>query len=115
MANVIKKMIEDKKEYHEQMARVAKLPEDYQFVFEKMTKYMWQFAGGDGMEMLRLHYKIIDLFEEGVAEGKQVLEITGDDVAQFCDDLLADTKKWTDKYRKKLNKSIKKKVSKGGD
>ena len=50
MVNLIKKMIEDKKEYKEQMARVKAMPEDYRFVFEKISAYMWGFAGGDGHE-----------------------------------------------------------------
>ena len=35
MLELIKKMIEDKKEYKQQMARVETLPEDYRFVFKK--------------------------------------------------------------------------------
>lgn len=33
MDNIIKKMIGDKKEYRDQMARVNVLPEDYRFVY----------------------------------------------------------------------------------
>ena len=31
---------------------------------------------------------IVDLFEEGAALGKEVLDVTGSDVAAFCDDLM---------------------------
>lgn len=34
---------------------------------------------------------------------KNVLEVTGEDVVGFCDEFLWDTKKWTDKFREKLN------------
>ena len=88
----IKKMRKDKKEYQEMMTRVKALPEEYQFVYEKMTKYMWNFAGGDGFDMLKVQYDLIDLFEEGAAEGKSVLDITGEDVAAFCDELLRNAK-----------------------
>ena len=36
----IKKMIESKREYKEQMARVEVLPEDYQYVFKKIIYKM---------------------------------------------------------------------------
>lgn len=111
----IKKMIGDKKEYREQMARVEALPEDYRFVFEKIQGYMWSFAGGDGYDMLKLQYELIELFEASAADGKHVLDVTGNDVVGFCDELLRDTKMWTDNYRKKLNRDIMDKFGKRND
>lgn len=108
MMNPIKKIHEDKKEYKEYMARVKKLPKDYQFVYDKMQNYMWSFAGDDGLDMLKTIYGVIDMFEEGVAEGKKVLELTGDDVAGFCDDLIQGNRLWTDHQREKLNRKMKK-------
>lgn len=106
MIKLIKKMIEDKKEYKEQMQRAEKLPEDYKFVFEKIHAYIWGFAVGDGSDMIKTQERLIEFFEVSSADGKHVLEVTGKDVASFCDELLADTKKWTDKYGKKLNRDI---------
>ncbi len=54
----------------------------------------------------RIFNGIIDMFEEGAAEGKKVTELTGEDVASFCDELVKDTKTWKDKYRAKLNDTI---------
>ena len=108
MLDILKKVIGDKKEYRDMMARVKRLPEDYQFVYEKMQHYMWQFAAGDGMDMLKIHYEIIELFENGVMEGKQVLEVTGEDVAEFCDELLRNARTYTENWHDKLNKEIKK-------
>ena len=88
MLEYLKKLVWDKKEYKQMMARVEKMPMDYQFVYKKIQEYMWNFAAGDGYDMLKIHYELIDLFEAGVADGKQVLEITGDDVASFCNELL---------------------------
>lgn len=115
MLDLIKRMIKDKKEYKEQMARVAALPEDYRFVFDKIQGYLWSFAAGDGHDMLKLQYELIDLFETSAAEGKQVLDVTGEDVVAFCDELLRDVKKWTDGQRKKLNRDIERKFGKGGE
>jgi DNA-binding ferritin-like protein (Dps family) len=35
---------------------------------------------------------IVDFFEEGVAAGRGVLELIGNDVAAFCDDLVKDSR-----------------------
>ena len=115
MVEFFKKVIGDKKEYKQQMARVEALPEDYQFVYEKIQKYMWNFAAGDGYDMLKIHYELIDLFEAGAAEGKQVLEITGGDVAAFCDELLRNAKTYMENWREKLNHDIIGKFGKGNN
>ena len=112
MVNFIKKMIQDKKEYKEQIARVKAMPEDYRFVFEKISEYMWGFAGGDGSDMLKKQYELIELFEGSVADGKHVLEVTGEDVAGFCDEFIRDTRKWTDYYGNKLNRNMMNKLGK---
>ena len=106
MMDFIKNMINDKKEYKEQLSRVEKLPEDYRFVFKKIQEYIWSFAGGDGSDMLKVQQELIELFEMSSANGKHILEVTGEDVAGFCDDFICDTKKWTDKYGDKLNSNI---------
>ncbi|MEM5013589.1 DUF1048 domain-containing protein [Niallia taxi] len=106
MLEMFKKMLGDKKEYKMMMARVEALPEDYQFVFKKIQNYMWQFSTGNGMDMLHIQYELIELFEGGAAEGRQVLEITGEDVATFADELVANAKTYVAKYREDLNKSI---------
>jgi DNA-binding ferritin-like protein (Dps family) len=112
MLEFFKKVLRDKKEYMQQKARVKALPEDYQFVFEKIQSYMWNFAAGDGYDMLKIQYELIDLFEAGAAEGKQVLEITGEDVAEFCDELLRNAKTYTENWHEKLNRDIMKKFRK---
>jgi DNA-binding ferritin-like protein (Dps family) len=109
MLEFFKKIIGDKKEYRQMMRRVKLLPEDYKFTFEKIQKYMWNFASGDGFDMLKIQYDLIDLFEAGAADGKHVLEITGDDVAAFCDELLRSTKTYTANWGEKLNSDIQKK------
>ena len=112
MMEMFKKLIGDKKEYRMMMARVGALPEDYQFVFKKIQNYMWNFSSGNGMDMLHMQYELIDLFEAGAAEGRQVLEITGDDVASFADELVANAKTYMVKYREDLNQSIMERLGK---
>jgi len=111
----IKKMFESKREYKQQMARVKALPEDYQYVFKKIQGHMWMFAAGAGYDMMKIHYDLIDLFESGAADGKHVLEITGYDVAAFCEELLRSASTYTENWREALNRDILKKLGKEKD
>ena len=106
----IKKIIKSKQEYKRQMARVDALPEDYQYVFKKIQEHMWKFTAGAGYDMMEVHYGLIDLFEDGVAEGKTVLEVTGKDVAGFVDELLKNARTYTEDRRTKFNHDIQKKL-----
>lgn len=108
----IKKIIQSKREYKQQMARVDALPKDYQYVFKKIQGHMWMFAAGSGYDMLKIHYDLIELFESGAADGKNVLEITGEDVAAFCDELLRSATTYTENWREALNRDILKKLGK---
>jgi DNA-binding ferritin-like protein (Dps family) len=105
--------MKSKREYKQQMARVEALPEDYRFVFKKIQSHMWMFAAGSGYDMMKIHYDLIELFESGAAEGKRVLEITGMDVASFCDELLQSARTYTRDWRVKLNREIAEKLGKG--
>lgn len=106
----IKKMIKSKRKYKQQMERVKALPEDYQYVFKAIQTHMWQFVSGAGYDMMELQCGLLELFEEGVAEGKQVLEVTGEDVAAFVDELLKNTRTYVEDWRQNLNRDIMKKL-----
>lgn len=111
----IPKIVKSKKEYRAHMARVNALPEDYRYVFEKIQSHMWMFAAGSGYDIMKIHYDLIELFEMGAAEGRHILEITGEDVAAFCDELLRGAQTYTEGWREKLNRDIIKKVGKQGE
>lgn len=96
--------LNDKREWRAMEARAKALPSEYRNAYYAIQKYMWT-AGGptDWQATSRIFGGILDLFEQGAAEGKKVTELTGEDVAEFCDELVKDEKTWRDKYRKKLN------------
>ncbi len=106
----ISKMIKSKREYRQEMARVKSLPEDYQYVFKEIQSHMWMFVSGAGYDMMKVHEGLLELFEEGAAEGKSVLEVTGEDVAAFVDELLKNTRTYTEDWKSKLNQKIKNKI-----
>jgi DNA-binding ferritin-like protein (Dps family) len=112
MDNFLKKIIGDKKEWKKMEARAKALPGDYQVAYSEIKNYMWKFSAGNGMDIVVILEGLLGLFEEGAADGKRVLEITGKDVAAFCDELLHGAKTYTENWRKSLNSDITKKLRK---
>ena len=99
--------MEDKREWKAIEARAKELPSEYRQAYNAIKKYMWTSSGiYEWNDIHRTFNGILDLFEEGAAEGKKVTELTGEDVAAFCDELVKDSPKWSDKYRQKLNDKI---------
>lgn len=92
----IRDLIEGKKAWRAHMARVRALPQDYQIVYKEIQKYLFKVGPVDLTEMTDSLSGIVDLFEEGAAVGKGVLEVTGRDVATFCDDLIKGSKTYAD-------------------
>ena len=111
----LKQIISDKKAWKQMEARVKALPEEYDFVYHKIQHYMWNYAADSGMDMVTIFEDLLNLFEEGAANGKKVLEITGKDVAAFCDELLRNARTYTENWRKALNRDIMKKLGRSGD
>lgn len=113
----IKDIIEEKKEWRAHVARVKALPQDYQIVYKEIEKYLFKVGLLELTEETDMLSGIIDLFEEGAVLGKDVLEVTGRDVAAFCDDLVKDSKTFADiiqesvdqEYSKEMKKIIDKK------
>jgi DNA-binding ferritin-like protein (Dps family) len=94
----IQDIIEGKKQWRAHMARVKALPPDYQVVYKEIQKYLFK-VGPVDLADGRLLTGIVDFFEEGVADGKGVLELIGNDVAAFCDDLVKGSRTNADIYQ----------------
>ncbi|MGW4642915.1 DUF1048 domain-containing protein [Sphaerisporangium sp. NPDC004334] len=91
-------IIEGKKRWRAYMARVKALPPDYQIVYKEIQRYLFK-VGPIGLTDGSLLSGILDFFEEGVAAGRGVLELIGDDVAAFCDELIKDSRTYADIYQ----------------
>ena len=87
----IQDVIEGKKQWRAHMARVKALPPDYQIVYKEIQQYLFK-VGPSGLTDGGLLSGIVDFFEEGVAAGQGVLELIGNDVAAFYDDLVKDSR-----------------------
>jgi len=111
----IQDIIEGKKEWRAHMARVKALPQDYQIVYKEIQKYLFKVGPVELTNGIGLLSGIIDLFEEGAALGKGVLKVTGNDVADFCDDLIKDSKTYADIYQESVNQEVNKAMKKVAD
>ncbi len=111
----IKDIIEGKKKWRAHVARVKALPQDYQIVYKEIEKYLFKVGPVELTGGMGLLSGIIDLFEEGAALGKGVLEVTGSDVASFCDDLIKDSKTYADIYQESVGREVNKAINKATD
>ncbi|PAE17480.1 hypothetical protein CHH91_02940 [Virgibacillus sp. 7505] len=109
--SIIKRIIgdlDDKREWKAMEKRASALPSEYRNAYNAIKKYMWTSSGlSEWKDISRIFGVILDLFEEGAMEGKKVTDLTGEDVADFCDELVKDATTWQDKYRTSLNETIK--------
>ncbi|GAA1721773.1 DUF1048 domain-containing protein [Fodinicola feengrottensis] len=98
----IQDIIEGKKQWRAHLARVKALPPDYQIVYKEIQKYFFK-VGPVELTDGTLLPGIVDFFEEGAAAGKGVLQLIGDDVAAFCDDLVKDSPTYSDIYQQSIS------------
>ncbi|WP_433599288.1 DUF1048 domain-containing protein [Nocardia sp. CA-135953] len=97
----IRDIIDGKREWRAHMARVKALPPDYQIVYKEIQKYFFKIGPVELVDG-NLLSGIVDFFEEGVAADKGVMELIGDDVAAFCDDLIKDSRTYADIYQESV-------------
>ncbi|WP_020673911.1 DUF1048 domain-containing protein [Amycolatopsis nigrescens] len=98
-------IIEGKKQWRAHLARVKALPPDYQIVYKEIQRYLFKVGPVDLLDGPLLS-GIVEFFEEGVVAGKGVLELIGDDVAAFCDDLIKDSPTHADIYQESIKESL---------
>lgn len=98
----IQDIIEGKRQWRAHVARVKALPQDYQIVNKEIQRYLFKVGPADMADGTLLS-GLVDFFEEGVAAGKGVLELIGNDVAAFCDDLIKDSRTNADIYRESIS------------
>jgi DNA-binding ferritin-like protein (Dps family) len=94
----IQDIIEGKKQWRAHMARVRALPPDYQIVYREIQRYLFKIGPVDLADG-RLLTGMVDFFDEGVADGRGVLDLIGSDVAAFCDDLVKGSRTYADLYQ----------------
>lgn len=99
----IKKIIEGKKAWKAHVSSVKTLPQDYQIVYKEIQKYLFKVGPVEMNDDFGLLSEILSFFEEGAAAEKGVLEVTGADVAAFCDALMEDSQTYADIYQESVS------------
>jgi DNA-binding ferritin-like protein (Dps family) len=105
----IQDIVEGKKQWRAHLSRVKALPRDYQVVYKEIQRYLFK-VGPVGLTDGTLLSDLVDLFEQGAADGRGVLEVTGSDVAAFCDGLVGDSPAYAHIYQE----SIRSEAPRGG-
>lgn len=111
----IQDIIKGKKEWRAHTARVEALPQDYQIVYREIQKYLFKVGPIELTQSTGLLSGIVDHFEEGAAMGKAILDLTGKDIAAFCDDLIKDSKTYAEVYQETANREGAKAIRKTTD
>ena len=116
MSNFWTKVTGEKKEWRSMEARADALPRDYRIMHAEIKHYLFRFSTGDGLGTMAVLKDVLALFETSAAEGKRVLDVTGEDVAAFCDHRQhpAPSYSYVDKRRAKLNRDVAKRLGPAG-
>ncbi len=102
----LREMMEQKKTWRAHTKRVKSLPRDYQIVYGEMQKYLFKLGPVDYEQSMSLLAGIVDLLEEGAAAGKDVLDVTGKDVAAFCDELVSGLPTYADEAMESADRAV---------
>lgn len=86
----LKEALQEKKNWHAGRRRVKALPKEYRLVYEEAQKYLFKGCWTEGIAYASIMSELLAFFEQGAAAGKDVLTVTGRDVAAFCDGLLTE-------------------------
>jgi DNA-binding ferritin-like protein (Dps family) len=84
----LKETFEEKKEWRDLQKRANLLPNEYKIVYKEIQKYFMKVDPVNLTSDFQPLYELLNLFEDSAKQGKQVLQITGEDVAAFADELL---------------------------
>jgi len=110
----IAKVVGDKREWRQYKARARQLPVSYRMALDALERYL-NYYGGTGGDGTALYGDLVDLFEQGAADGKPIREIVGEDPVEFIDTFVANYPKgqWIIRERERLTSAIKRAEAEG--
>jgi DNA-binding ferritin-like protein (Dps family) len=128
LIELLKKMIREKAEYRASRKLLEALPNDYQFVYNEIEKYLFNATGDENVMQVLMN--ILEAFSIAAQDGKPVLSIIGEDAGYFCDNLIKNSQVkrmdmgnngeqttaqkyltvWIEEQREKMNKRITEKI-----
>ncbi|MBA4543453.1 MULTISPECIES: DUF1048 domain-containing protein [Thermoactinomyces] len=115
--SILQRWKQEKAEYRRYKKRINSLPRDYQIVMNEIENFLWTSAADhdSAMFMFKVLQDVLEFFESKAQEGMDVLDVVGQDVGGFCDDLLHELQgqTWNGKRKEQLNENIRKKLGRG--
>jgi DNA-binding ferritin-like protein (Dps family) len=102
----ISKVIGPKRRWRAYKARARQLPASYRTAVDALERYLnYCGTGGDGTA---IYADLIDLFEQGAANGTPVREIVGEDPVEFVEEFVRNYPKgqWIIRERERLISAI---------
>jgi DNA-binding ferritin-like protein (Dps family) len=108
--------LDEKRAYFRVMRRANALPREYRYAFRRMRTYIYTVgypgAGADGSVDLALFDGLLDLLETSAAARRPVTQLTGENVAAFCDELLRAYAPDEAAQKNRLNETIRENIPK---
>lgn len=103
---LIAKIVGDKRQWREYKTRASRLPASYRTTLDALERYLNYFGtGGDGTA---LYGDLVDLFEQGAADGTPIRDIVGEDPVDFIETFVRNYPKgqWIIRERERLTSAI---------
>lgn len=109
IATFMSKVIGEKGRWRKYKARTQNLPENYRIAVEALERYLMYFGTDDGDGAASLFEDLIDLFEQGAANGTAVRDIVGEDPVEFVEAFVRNYPlgQWRLRERERLESEIK--------
>ncbi|WP_292652099.1 DUF1048 domain-containing protein [Nocardioides sp.] len=98
-----------KKRWRQLKARKQQLPESHRKAHDAVERYLMYAAGiADGAILTAMAEDLLELFEQGAADGTPVSAIVGDDPVEFAEEFARNYSEgaWIKKERARLNEAI---------
>ena len=97
-------------------ARAGELPDDYRAAWKQIGLHLFPHADFTGRNLMPILDGALGLLEETAAEGQDVREVLGDDIAGFCSALVGGegARSYRDRWREQLNRNVARKLGRLG-
>jgi DNA-binding ferritin-like protein (Dps family) len=101
------KVIGDKRRWRKYKARTRELPDSYRATVEALQRYLMAFGPTDGDSAASMFEDLVELFEQGAADGTPVRAVVGEDPLEFVEAFLRNYPEgWMSKERQRLVNAI---------
>ncbi|MFI6813418.1 DUF1048 domain-containing protein [Nonomuraea sp. NPDC050328] len=96
--------------------RAAALPADYRAAWEQIKAHLFAYGDFTGRNLTPIVDGALGLLEETAADGQDLQDVLGDDIAGFCAALAGGqgARTYRDRWRAQLNRNVARKLSRLG-